>query len=1031
MSGKLEAVLLHILTSLKIDVTDYCDIETVDANNSIVMTDGSLGTIVRFNGRKNILGRNEYSSFIRKLSSSIGVFFKGNGHQIQFLFYKDLDSKSQLERAVKSQRVSAEKLNLNLDDLIDETVEKNAGYIYLEECYMVFWSRPSLLDPIETKISQDEKNKFRKENHWPSTANAQNLLRPISYLMDRHESFVSKIVSDLSSKQFGCSVEIINVSNALKEIKRRVYPEYTSDKWKPSIPFQDKLTGEINGIPTRWKNTSSDKDKSEILYPNIAGQIMVATSEIGKHDAKRSAYDPLNDPTIIRVGARFYAPLLIKTPPSKEENFANLFASLNGVETRNDNQRKTIPYSVSFMIESDGLGGTAFKSIFANILSITSDINKNINLAMKALKERKRDGEVITKLRMSVMTWADWNNGEQLILRKSKLWKVIEAWGDTTLMEKSGNPMTAFQTNCMGLTTKHIGPACPAPLEEALELMPLTRPASPFVNVSTTYRSLDGKLMPWEIFSEIQSHWLTLVSGKPGSGKSATINSRHIDACLLGGVERLPWHGIIDIGISCEGFTNAISDALPPHLKHLVLYARLQNTASNCINPLDVHLGARYPLPKWREFIVNFITLLITPVERQGKPYEGMTSLVGTIIDEAYKLKDTLEKGQPNTYSEGEDLFVDKAIKEAGIKVVPNNTPYYDIVDMLFDKGFIYEAERAQRYAVPRLSDLATVLNSQELQAKFGNFTSENNKILEAFNFGLLTASNDYMIFNSSTKFDIGSARIIAIDLQDVVVKGSSPAQQQKTALMYMIARQSFMKKVAFHTDDLPQINKRYLDYYRKLINELIDENKTFCMDEFHNTGGMPQLTDQINADARESRKWKMEIILLSQKPEDFGVLSDIATTIIVMDSGTENTRAYLRENISLSPVAESALINHCNGANADGCTFLAMIKTKSGDFTQLFTATLGPKRLWRLSTTAEDRKLRTLLFNKMPRTQAIKLLATKFPQGGCKATVDMLKQNQEKKNKVFNDDEILDSVIEGLANQMLFDHQALITTNI
>ena len=42
-----------------------------------------------------------------------------------------------------------------------------------------------------------------------------------------------------------------------------------------------------------------------------------------------------------------------------------------------------------------------------------------------------------------------------------------------------------------------------------------------------------------------------------------------------------------------------------------------------------------------------------------------------------------------------------------------------------------------------------------------------------------------------------------------------------------------------------------------------------------------------------------------------------------------------------------------------------------------------------------------------------------------------MLKQNQEKKNKVFNDDEILDSVIEGLANQMLFDHQALITTNI
>ncbi len=78
MSGKIEAILMHILTSLKNDVTDYCDIETVDANNSIVMMDGSLGTIVRFNGRKNVLGRSEYSSFIRKLSSSIGVFFQRN-----------------------------------------------------------------------------------------------------------------------------------------------------------------------------------------------------------------------------------------------------------------------------------------------------------------------------------------------------------------------------------------------------------------------------------------------------------------------------------------------------------------------------------------------------------------------------------------------------------------------------------------------------------------------------------------------------------------------------------------------------------------------------------------------------------------------------------------------------------------------------------------------------------------------------------------------------------------------------------------
>ena len=52
MSGKLEAVLLHVIGLLKTDVEDYCDLETIDGGRAIVAQDGSLASIVRFNGTK-------------------------------------------------------------------------------------------------------------------------------------------------------------------------------------------------------------------------------------------------------------------------------------------------------------------------------------------------------------------------------------------------------------------------------------------------------------------------------------------------------------------------------------------------------------------------------------------------------------------------------------------------------------------------------------------------------------------------------------------------------------------------------------------------------------------------------------------------------------------------------------------------------------------------------------------------------------------------------------------------------------------
>jgi intracellular multiplication protein IcmB len=239
---------------------------------------------------------------------------------------------------------------------------------------------------------------------------------------------------------------------------------------------------------------------------------------------------------------------------------------------------------------------------------------------------------------------------------------------------------------------------------------------------------------------------------------------------------------------------------------------------------------------------------------------------------------------------------------------------------------------------------------------------------------------------------------------------------------MYMIARQSFMKKVAFHPDDLPSFSQKARPYYARLISELMDEYKILCFDELHRTGGHAGLRLQLMTDGREARKWQMELILASQLMEDFGELTKIATSFFILDAGTEETRMWMRDKIGLTAVEERALMNYVHGATEDGATFLARFETKNAKYSQLFTSTIGPMRLWALTTTAEDRKLRSLVYAALPRQEARALLAARFPGGSCKRLVERLKTEQYGTG-TFVDDDMQDSLIETIAKDMISSH--------
>ena len=84
-------------------------------------------------------------------------------------------------------------------------------------------------------------------------------------------------------------------------------------------------------------------------------------------------------------------------------------------------------------------------------------------------------------------------------------------------------------------------------------------------------------------------------------------------------------------------------------------------TPEYSINPFDTQLGCRYPTPQERSFLVNFMTLLATPVGEE-KAYDGIADMCGMVIDELYK--NLADENSPNKYTSGIETAIDQAIED-------------------------------------------------------------------------------------------------------------------------------------------------------------------------------------------------------------------------------------------------------------------------------------------------------------------------------------------------------------------------------
>lgn len=791
-------------------VGSYCMLETVD-RGALVADDGSLLSVLRLEGALKQVGVEEYTTIVNGLTEKLQSTLSRPGHSIQIVFEYDPEASGErIREMLLPSRRTAQNLGLHIGPLLENWGTALQRYCSHEACWLVLWTRPGVLS--ETLRKNAVKERIASISKAPMQPGCQQVSAAIAALHDAHNGFVTGVLD--AFRQAELLVYPLTPHEALRDIRVCIDPEFTGREWQARIPGDP--------LPLRLPDPDAAPPAMlhNVIYPDFKTQLWPREG----HLLSRSA---------IKVGDRVFGPLIMTLMPQTPKPFQEFFRVLSRRDER-------MPYRVSFLLEPGGLH-MGLKPMLSAILAFASSDNKRFNNAVTALTALDLEGVCCVKFRICYCTWAtigatigstigSATGGQtekeahmQLRRRMAELTKAIQGWGTTDVSEAVGDPLLGLTATVPAMMPSSPAPVTAAPLQDAIGMLPL-RSASPWKEGSLLLRTQDGKLFPFAPNSSEQAAWIDLGVAPMGGGKSVFLNALNFAFVTQAGLSRLPWVSIIDVGPSSSGLITLLQENLPENKKHLAAYHRLRMTEDFAINPFDTPLGCRHPLPSHTTFLVNLLTLLCTPLENTP-PDKDVPGLVRRAIELAYE--ELSDKHQPRLYQSNVLPELHELLLREDIRL--NVTPtWWEVVDALFDRGFVHEALQAQRYAVPLLGDLTTQINQNQ-----GIINTYDEKTRREAWRSILDAITAYAVLKEPTRFDLGDAQIVSLDLDEVATRGG-PAAERQSAVMYMLARHVLGARFFLMPDDVKLMPERYQPYHAERIEAIREDPKRLCYEKAH-----------------------------------------------------------------------------------------------------------------------------------------------------------------------------------------------------
>ena len=991
-------------------LADRIHLESADDQNVLTLKDGSLASVICMDGAMRHENRSEIADIANALRISLAPLFSRPGHALEIVFCRDpAASNRHVEQIMAHQSRRAADLGLDLSDILADAATRLSATLIGEFCLFVIYTRPTA----------DTAGKLTNTNR-PASVAEQFLSGPArnpltNDIAARHVTLTEALCRTLHHQ--GRKARILNLVEALQEIRASLYPfsaPWKSD-WTPKLPLHLCRNGAEGDAFAMLPATAAEmrgRAFDNLAAPSFDRQLAVEDVQI-------------LDSRTVRIGDTVFSAFDVTVAPEILTPFDDLIA---------ETLASPLPLSwrCRFLIEPGGLQAVRLKEQYARLFAFAAPIrNTRIRDSIAALREIDGAGDTVVRLRISFATWTRVNDEADLRRKLAILQRAAEQWGNLSTDGVSADPLATLLSTAAGLGPEATAPAVAAPLSNALAMLPISRQASPWPEGPVTFRSQDGKAWPYWPGSSRQNSWVEIYCGTPGSGKSVAMHAIN-RCCALAphaadtASAELPRIAILDIGRSSKGFVDLLREALPAERRHEVVFCKLCMTAEHTINPFDTPLGMRRPLAASRSFMINFLSLLCGVTESNG-PRCPITGLASAALDQAFE---TLSDGKnPKRYIEGDIPDVDRAIRQEQIPI-HNLSTWWEITDVLFAAGSIHTAEKAQTRAVPTLADLITASHAEHVASLYSEATTLDGaeSVIKSFHRRIAEAIRDLCILSAPTRFDVGPARIAALDLEEVSNGAASGATaNRQTALMYMLARQSMMRNWRLNESEIKKsvsagdCPPSYQDFHieRARTNRFIP--KLLCVDEFHRTGNLAGFRRQILEDAREGRKNNIRIALASQLPSDFGSdILDVASTLLIFDAPSEASAGFLTEKLGLSEVEKNLLRHQLSGPTDHGAPFFAVVRHTKGTARQLLFLTLGASELWALSTTAEDTLLRHRLSKVLGSQAARAALACRYPKGSAKADIEARLVHWAEQNH----DVSLHNVIDHLINELVNDHR-------
>lgn len=994
-------------------LADMIRLESMEDESTLVLKDGSLMSMILLEGALRTPGQEDIGEIVERLRIALSPYLSNPGHVITFTFIRDPNAaRREISDLVGRTGRAARTLGLDIEDVLSERERVLSRRMVSETCLVTIFSRPDVMSGEEA--SDARKKMAESMKAAPVMAGAPSFSKVMDAVFMRHKALTEAV--NRSFRIVGNLSRILDVTETLQEIRAALYPSTapTKTEWRPRLPRWMKNTSEPPAMVMMPETGPQMRatDFSHLFEPSFDQQL--ATEDCFVENSRA-----------VRIGDRLFSAFDMTLAPESLPDFDELV--LDVTSKSND-----IPWRCSLQIESGGIHSQSLKATFLSIFTFANPIhNRRIKEAISALREIDGQLDTVVKFRMSFATWSPVGRSDELRRNAQVLNGAVQRWGNSRADGVSGDQLATTLATVPGISMASTAPVAAAPLSHALAMGPMSRQASPWKYGSVLFRTDDGKTWPYQPGSSKQTTWVTLLVGTPGSGKSVMMNAINFASAIspstAGGKDPvLPRIAIIDIGPSSSGMISLIKEALPASRRHEVLFRKLRMSRDDAINVFDTQLGMREPTANERTFLINFMTLICG--DGTKPPSVAMRGLITACIDRVYE--DLKDDKSPRRFMREDEREVDRALDQIGFEQDPE-TVWWDVVDALMENGRLYEASIAQRHAVPTIADLVTASQTDQVSSLYASAQDPETgqPIMNAFQRMISEVVRDFPILSTYTKFSLGSSRIVSLDLMDVTASGAGPTARRQTAIMYMLARQILTRD--FFLDEaeirskvnlgvLPDI---YLEHHVERARQNLQLPKILCMDEFHRTGKIEMICDQVLQDAREGRKFNVDIKIASQLIEDFpSSIVEITSSLIVCNAGSENSISYFDRMFGLSETEKYTIRNHLTGPSSRGAPIWGMFRLKDeGVVRQKLILTLGPAEIWAFSTTAEDVVLRNRLYEEIGPRMTRQVLARRFPGGSAKAEIEARIAQMEEQGKRVGENErgdVLGTLVEDLKKQ-------------